>query len=103
MGDYHDPYLKTDFLLLIDFFEKFIDICLQYYVLDPCHYFSSLGVSWNAMVKMTEIEFELISDIAMYLSIERGMRGGVSYIAKRHSKEDHKHMQWYDVNEPSNF
>ena len=55
------------------------------------------------MVKMTEIEFELISDIDMYLSIERGMRGGVSYIAKRHSKEDHKHMQWYDMNEPSNF
>ena len=61
MGDYHDLYLKTDVLLLADVFEKFISICLEYYGLDPCHYFSSPGLSWDAMLKMTEIEVELIS------------------------------------------
>ena len=50
MGDYHDFYLKTDVLLLADVFEKFISICLDYYGLDPCHYFSSPGLSWNAML-----------------------------------------------------
>ena len=86
MGDYHDLYLKTDVLLLADVFEKFISICLDYYGLDPCHYFSSPGLSWDAMLKMTRIELELISDIDMHLFIEKRMRGGISYIAKRHSK-----------------
>ena len=44
MGDYHDHYLKKDVLLLADVFEKFIDTCLKYYGLDPCHYFSSPGL-----------------------------------------------------------
>ena len=45
VGDYHDLYLKTDVLLFVDVFEKFIKHCLDYYGLDPCHYFSSLGLS----------------------------------------------------------
>ena len=53
MGDYHDHYLKKDVLLLADVFEKFIDTCLKFYGLDPCHYFSSPGLSWDAMLKMT--------------------------------------------------
>ena len=58
MGDYHDHYLKRDVLLLADVFEKFISTCLKYYELDPCHYFSSPGLSWDAMLKMTKIELE---------------------------------------------
>ena len=42
MGDYH-YHLKKDVLLLVDVYEKFIDTCLKYYGLDPCHYFSSPG------------------------------------------------------------
>ena len=56
MGDYHDLYLKTDVLLLADVFEKFITTCLDYYGLDPCHYLSSLGLSWVAMLIMTKID-----------------------------------------------
>ena len=62
LGDYHDLYLKKDVLLLADVFEKLIDTCLEYYGLDPCHYFSSPGLSWDAMRKMTGIEIELILD-----------------------------------------
>ena len=86
MGDYHDHYLKKDVLLLADVFEKFIDTCLKYYGLDPCYYFSAPGLSWDAMLKMTGIEFEKISDIDKYLFIEKGLRGGNSYIGKRHCK-----------------
>ena len=82
-GDYHDLYLKTNVSLLVDVFEKFIDMCLEYYGLDPCHYLSSLALIWDAIIKMTEIELELISDIDMYLFVEKGMRGGISYIAQR--------------------
>ena len=58
MGDYHDHYLKKDVLLLADVFEKFIGTCLKYYGLDPCHYFSSPGLSWDAMLKMTGVKLE---------------------------------------------
>ena len=53
MGDYHDHYLKKGALLLADVFEKFIDTCLKFYKLDPCNYFSSPGLSWDVMLKMT--------------------------------------------------
>ena len=53
---YHELYLKTDVLLLADVFEKFTSTCLDYYELDPCHYFSSPGLSCDAMLKITKIE-----------------------------------------------
>ena len=72
MGDYHDLYLKPDVLLLPNVFEKFINTCLEYYGLDPCCYFSSSGLSWDAMLNMTEIKLELISgiDIIYFLKKE---------------------------------
>ena len=80
MFDYHELYLKTDVLLLADVFEKFINTCLEYYGLEPCHYFSSPGLSWDSMLKMTGIKLDLISDVDMRLFIEKGMRGSISYI-----------------------
>ena len=56
MGQYHDLYLKSDILLLVDVFENFRKTCLEYYQLDPCHYFTSPGLSWDAMLKMTDIK-----------------------------------------------
>ena len=104
MGDYHDLYLKTDVLLVADVFEKFINTCLEYYGLDPCHCLSSPGLSWDAMLKMTDKELELISDIDMNLFTEKGMRGGISDIAKRFSKTNNKYnkyMKCYDSSKPS--
>ena len=82
MGNYHDNYLKKDVLLLANVFEKFIAACLKFYRLDPCHYFSSPGLVWNAMLKMTGIKLEKISDIDKYLFIEQGFREGISCICK---------------------
>ena len=79
ISDYRDLYLKTDVLLFADIFEKFINTCLEYYGLDLCHFFSSPWLSWDAMLKMTGIELDLISDIDMHLFIKKGMRGGISY------------------------
>ena len=103
MGDYHDLYLKSDTLLLADIFENFRKTCLQYYKLDPCHYFSSPGLSWDAMLKMTKIKLELITDIDMFQFIEKGLRGGTSYIANRFSEANNKYMVNFDENKPSKY
>ena len=96
MGDYQNHYMKKDVLLLAHVFEKFIDTCLKVYGLHPCHYFSSPGLTWNAMLKMTCVKLEKISDIDKYLFIVKGLRGGISYIAKRYAKANNKYMNVYD-------
>ena len=103
MGDYHDYFLKKDVLLSADVFEKFIDPCLKFYGLDPCHYFSSAGLSWDAMLKVTGVKLEKISDIDKHLFIEKGLRGEISYIAKRYAKANNKYMNYYDPKKPSTF
>ena len=103
LGEHHDLYSKTDVLLLCDVFEKFIDVCLEYYDLDPCHYFSSSGLAWDAMLKMTGLELKLIDDIDMHLFIEKGMPGGISYIAKRYCKANNKYIKCHDKNKDSTF
>ena len=103
MGEYHDLYLKSDILLLVDVFENFRKTCLEYYKLDPCHYFTSPGLSWDAMLKMTDIKLELMTDIDMFQFIEKGLRGGISYIANRHGKANNKYMKEYDDKAPSKY
>ena len=98
--DFHNHYLKKDVLLLADVFEKFISTSLKYYNLDPCHYFSAPGLSWDAMLKMTKVELEKISDADMHLFIEKGMRGGISYVNKRCSKANNKYCPDYDKEKP---
>ena len=96
MGEYHDLYLKSDILILADVFENFRKTCLTYYELDPLHYVTSPGLAWDAMLKMTKINLDLITDIDMQLFIEKGMRGGISYIAHRYAEANNKYMKNYD-------
>ena len=103
MGEYHDLYLKSDVLLLADVFENFRKTCFEYYKLDPCHYFTSPGLSWDAMLKMTDIKLELMTDIDMFQFIEKGLRGGISYIANRYGKANNKYMKEYDEKAPSKY
>ena len=103
MGEYHDFYLKTDVLLLADVIENFRETCLEYYGLHPVHYVSSPGLSWDAMLKMTGISLEIITDIDQQLFIEKGMRGGISYIAHRHARANNKYMKSYNPEKPTSY
>ena len=103
MGEYHDLFLKSDILLLADVFENFRDACSVYYGLDPTHYITSPGLAWDAMLRMTGINLELITDIDQQLFIEKGMRGGISYIAHRHARANNKYMENYNKSEVSSY
>ena len=83
--------------------EKFIDTCLKFYKLDPCHYFSSPGLSWDTVLKINGVKLEKISDIDMYLFIEKGLTRGISYIAKRYSEANNKYMKKYNPTKPSKY
>ena len=103
MGDYHDLYLVSDVLLLTDVLENFRKTCMHYYKLDPCHYFTSPGLSWDAMLKMTNVKLELMTDIDMFQFIEKGMCGGVSYIANQYGNVNNKYMKEYDEKVPAKY
>ena len=103
MGDYHDYYMAADVLLLADVFESFRNSCLKNYGLDPCHYFSSPGMAWDATLSMTGVKLELISELDKYLFIEKGIRGGISFIGKRYSKANNPMVPDFDEEKPTNF
>ena len=83
MKDYHDLYSKCDFFFLADVFEKFRNNSLKNYRLYPKHYLSTPALSWDAMLNITKVELELISDAKMYFFFEKGIGGGVSCISRR--------------------
>ena len=92
LEDYHNLYNQVDVLLLADVFENFRDICVKNYKLDPAHYYTAPGLAWDAALKGTEVELELLSDMDMLLMVEKGIRGGVSMISNRYGKSNNKYM-----------
>ena len=104
LGEYHDLYLKTDVLLLADVFEEFRNICMENYSLDPAWYYTSPGLSWDALLKHSKVNLELLTDPDMLLMFEKGIRGGISMISNRHGQANNKYMQEkFDSSQPSKF
>jgi len=97
-------YNKTDVLLLADVFENFRDVCLENYGLDPTWYYTSPGLSWDAMLKCTKIKLQLISDHDMLLFIKNGIRGGKSMVSNRYEKANNRYMgEKFDKSKPSSY
>ena len=99
LGEYHDLYLKSDVLLLADVFENVRNICLEYYQLDPAHFYTSPGLAWQACLKMTGVELELLTDPDMYLFVEEGLRGGISMITHRFARANNPYVEGYNPHE----
>ena len=103
LGYYHDLYVQSDTLLLADVFEDFRDICLKEYELDPAHFLSLPGLAWQACLKKTNIELELLTDYDMLLMVEKGIRGGICHSIQRYAKANNKYMKSYNNNEESSY
>ena len=103
MKDYHDLYLELDVLLLADVFENFREVCLDNYKLDPAWYLTAPGLSWDAMLRVTGIKLELLTDSDLLMMFEKGTRGGVSMISNRYSEANNKYMDSYDDTKPSKY
>ena len=89
---YHDLYLKFDVLLLADVFEKFRYSSLKNDALRLSNYLITTALGWDAMLSMTKVEFEVVSDADICLFFEKGMRDGVSYVSKKSSKVNNKDL-----------
>ena len=102
--DYHKLYNETDVLLLADVFENFRNLCLKIYGLDPVYYYTAPGLAWDACLKMTNINLELLSDPNMLLMFEKGIRGGISMISNRYGEANNKYMgNRYNKNKLSKY
>ena len=99
--EYLELYNISDVLLLADVFENFRDVFLKNYGLDPVYYYTAPGLAWDAMLKMTKINLELLSDVDMLLMVEKGIRGGISIISNRYGEANNKYMKDYDKNKAS--
>ena len=103
LGNYHDLYVQSDTLLLADVFNNFRNMCLKEYELEPAHFLSLPGLAWQACLKKTDIELELLTDYDMLLMVEKGIRGGICHSIRRYAKANNKYMKNYNKNEESSY
>jgi hypothetical protein len=100
--NYHDLYFKMDTVLLADVFENFRDVSMINYRLDSAHYLTTPSLTWDACLKYTNVELELITDPEIFLFFESAMRGGVSAISNRYARANNPYLkpEDYDSSQP---
>ena len=103
LGDYYDLYVQSDALLLADLFENFRIKCIEIQELDPAHFLSAPGLTWQGYLKKTGIELELLTYNDMLLMVEKGIRGGICHTMHRYGKAINKYMKNYDKNQESSY
>jgi len=99
---YHSIYQMTDVLLLAQAFEHFRQLSKDNFKLDPTYYISTPGLSWAAALRMTAPKLELFTHVNKHTFITSGIRGGLSFIAKRHAVANNEHFpETYDPEKPT--
>ena len=103
LGQYHDLYVQDDTLLFADVFENPRNMCINVYEIDPAHFLSVVGLAWQACLKITGVELELLTDVDMLLMVEKGIRRGICHAVHRYAKANSKHMKNDDEDEESSY
>ena len=103
LGEYHDLYVRSDTLLLADIFENFRQSCLENYELDLAHFVSLPRLAWQACLKKTNVELELLTDYDMLLMVEEGIKGGICHAVQRYAHANNKYMKDYDKKKKSSY
>ena len=94
LGGYHDLYLQSNTLLLVDVFENCRNMCLEIYELDPAKFLSAPGLAWQAAFKKTKVKLDLLSDINMKFLVKKSIKGGICHSI--YQKLIAKYMKDYD-------
>ena len=87
LGEYHELYVESDTLLLVDLFENFGNTCLEIYELDPAKFLSAPELAWQAALRKTKVKLDLSTDIDMLLMVGKGIRGKICNAIHRYAKE----------------
>ena len=103
LQEYMEHYVKSDTLILLDVFENFRKLCLEYYGLDCSHYVSIPAFAWDAMLKKTGVRLELMNDVDMYRFVEDNLRGGLCTINHRYFVANNKYLDNYNPDLVSSF
>ena len=103
LGEYSDFYVLSDTLALADVFENFRNLCLNAYGLDAAHFYTAPGLAWQAALRCTGVQLELLTDIDQHLFIENGLRGGISMISRRHAQANNPYISGYDPSKDKTY
>ena len=103
LGGYHYLYVQSDTLLLADVFEKFRNMCLKIYELDPACFLTAPDLAWQAVLKKTKGKLDLLTDIEMLLMVEKDIRRGICHSIYRYAKANNKYMKDYDKNKELSY
>ena len=103
LRQYRDLYLTLGVLLFADVFQNVRGKSLNYYQLDPCHYYTLPGLSFGACLKITKIELELLCDPEQFIFVENSIRGGVSVVSHRHETANNEFVQNYNPDNPTSW
>ena len=103
LGEYHDLYVQLDTELLADVFENFRKVYLKEYKLEPCYFVSAPGLAWTAMLKLTKVKLELLTDVDMLLTFEEGTGGGISQAIHKYATANNKYMKKFNKRLISTF
>ena len=96
-------YVQSDTLLLADVFENFRNMCIKVYELDPAHFLSAPGLTWQDCLKKTEVKLEMFTDVDMLLMVEKGIREGICHAIYRCAKANNKYMKNYNKDKEESF
>ena len=91
------------YCLLTYFSENFRKAAMVTYGLDPAHYYTLPGYSWDCLLKCTNVSLELLTEPDMYLFVEKGLRGGISMVSHRHAQANNQYMQNFDPSQPDSY